>query len=433
MFPALLLTSLLCTPASEAAPLLPSNARFQLDVDESRWSSQLDGVGGKVIIQLSGKGNGRPAVFGVFADGPQPDVGGRTDEELQSWTPYLLPYDMRGVIELKAARAERPPFGTILTARGQGLLDGAPVDARVLLIPAADGLVEILAIDVRGSATLDQRLDEIIAGLTLDHPQVPIHTLPNGHLAMEAGYELDLPAGWRGLGTHEDTDDVFELVGVGIHQSARARVTFVRTDDRPLDGSDDRLMGCRAIGTLDEPTQVLDPARDPAYASNFLNAVHVLAEGGALLSDGRDGSVEVLLQVEEGAVPIEIEPGAVEEVRLVMAGDRPAYRWDGDGTRDGVPIRYAAFYTSYDDVELYCFGLGPIDDDRFSADFEATMATLRVTDGERHPMADSLRTRYLRWWPFPFPAIELPWLGILGVLGVSMSMMVLGIARSRQD
>lgn len=248
---------------------------------------------------------------------------------------------------------------------------------------------------------LDAVVEEVLGMLEIKKEPLPDDELPTGRVTADAGYELELPSGWRAL-TEEEARrrSAARIAGDGSYSGSLAELFVVDTAHLSED-----VFNCEADanGTL----EVIDPERSPRAAENFLTMAEVSLKGGRFRFV--DGTEERFVDVMTETPVIPEGEGSLDFIDL---GDREAYLWKVSGTLYDDPVEAAVFYTSYDDVSLTCYAIADEDQDSRIGSFEKAMRSLSVIDGINHPMHFSLKARYIRWWPSSNPLLQLYWLPI---------------------
>jgi len=403
MFGSLLTCLAVCLGSASASELRVKELPLSLTVPDGRWQwnvSQADS------IDLWGSVRGLPRFHVEHFQTPQPDPEVVNLEQFKDLLTHQFTSEGRlDQIQVEPRAVEG--LGTTMLVTGRQHFGPSQVDVRMVVVPDARGLVALYGADLVGSPGLARRMDELLAGLHLDHPPIPRDQLPYGHVTLPAGYELDLPDHWRMLTADEAPGDARELIEGGQHNRQVGQATFV--DTRTLMSDDDQLhtFVCRAMYSPTEPLQPLEPAHDPVAASNLLARLTVLIGGGTLQhGEGWTGDVLSWHVRGDGAV-VDVGETDPQSVTIEKLTDRPAFRWQGPGTWMGSKVSVGAWLTSWDDLELYCVGIFPAEESSGLAEFDQAIRSLRVTDAEHHPMYVSLRTRYINWWPWSHPLLQI--------------------------
>lgn len=250
-----------------------------------------------------------------------------------------------------------------------------------------------------------EHLDEVVAAvmemLEVEKEPIPEDELPFGKVTAEAGYELELPSGWRAL-TEEEARrrSAARIAGEGGYSGSLADLFVVDTHHLS-----EQVFNC--VAAADGTLEVIDPKRSQHAAQNFLTMAEVSLKGGRFRFV--DGTDERFIDVMTETPVVPEGEGTLDFIQL---GDREAYLWKVKGTLYDDPVEAAVFYTSYDDVSLTCYAIADKDEDSRIGSFEKAMRSLSVIDGINHPMRFSLKARYIRWWPSSNPLLQLYWLPI---------------------
>lgn len=388
---------------ADAAELRVKGLPLSLTVPDARW--QWD-TSQERVLELWSPTRGVPRFHVEHLQTAQPDPETADLEAFED----LLKHRFEATGHLDQTHAELHPvdgLGMTLLASGRQQTSGSKLDLRVVVVPDAGGLVAMYGFDLAGSPGLTRRTDELLSSLHLDHPPLSHDQLGYGHVTQVVGYELDLPERWRMLSPDESPNDAVELVEGGAHALQAAQATYVDTATLLSDAELARAFVCRAKSTAVAPLQIVNPRHDPIPAGNLLARLGVLI-GGGTLQQGNDWLDQALAwRFRTDDIVVKLAPSDPQDVHIETLADRDAFRWQGRGTRMGEPVTVGAWYTSWDDVELYCVAVIPQHDDEALAAFDQAMHTLRVTDAEHHPMYVSFRTRYVNWWPWSHPLVQI--------------------------
>ncbi len=245
----------------------------------------------------------------------------------------------------------------------------------------------------------DEVLREVLSMLRITRPPVPPDQLPVGEVEAPAGYRLTLPDGWRALTEEEARHRSTARVGGSSARSGAWANLFV-VDTSTLDRD---VFTCTAAadGTL----EILDPAKDPRAGENFRTFARVRLKGGQYrIATGTEESfVEVIPERP-------VHPEGEGELSFIRLADREAYYFQTDGLLFNEPVRAGVFYTAWDDVGLTCIAVEDDDTPGLLGTFRQVMEGLEVVDGAEHPMPLTLRSAYIRWWPWTHPLLQLYWL-----------------------
>lgn len=283
------------------------------------------------------------------------------------------------------------------------------------LYPVRAGLNASIVV---GVATPEEALaaaDELASYTAFYDGPVAEADLPYGHHVEDAGYELDLPEGFRALTERERLTLNGEPVGGNSgFGGALAYQTFL--DPSSLGGWSS--FGCVAYSA--DTLEIVAPAKAPGLADNYRLMAAIMMKGGSYKVDGgkpvRGRSADLL----DGR-SIVVDPAVAGALTTVDLGDRDAYLWRTQGVRTSSteadePVEVMSFYTAWSDVNLHCQAAAPADRVALLDSFETSVRSARVTDGELHPLELGLMARYKRWWPYTNPLAQLYWLPIPIVL-----------------
>lgn len=251
-------------------------------------------------------------------------------------------------------------------------------------------------------------LDEALNMVAVKAPPLPSSELRYGLVTADAGYTITLPDGWRAL-TQEETRkiDSTRISGEGAFAGRMTNLFII--DATHLSRS---VFHCKAeaVGTL----EILDPKKSPVALENFKTYARVALRGGRykLISGAEEAQIDI-------ANLDPVTPKEEGEVELVQLGTHEAYYWPVKGEQYDVPAEGAIFYTAYGDVGLTCVGSFTDKEPGALARFEQAVHSIKILDGEKHPMPLSMRAKYIRWWPYsPYvnPWLQLYWVPIPIVL-----------------
>ena len=313
---------------------------------------------------------------------------------------------------------QSPTLGAILRGTAQVELPDRPDQVGRLVLDLVPRRAGLDAFVVVGVATPEEALaaaDELGAMASFYDGPVPQADLPFGHVVESAGYELDLPDGFRALTERERMALNGEPVGGNSgFGGALAYQTFL--DPRSQSGQ--AAFGCVAYSA--DTLEIVQPDKAPKLAGNYRTMARVMLKGGSYAVDGgkpiRGRAADML-----GAGTVIVAPEAEGQLSTVELGDRAGYLWRVEGTRtvtgdEPEPVQVATFYTAWSDVNLHCQATAAADQVALIDSFEQAVRSLRVTDGAEHPLELGLMARYKRWWPYTNPLSQLYWLPIPIVL-----------------
>jgi|GEM_PF-2100531 len=316
------------------------------------------------------------------------------------------------------ALIDSPTLGQIIEGKGAIELPGREDETgRIIvdLVPVRAGVDAIALVGVATPEEADAALAQLTAMTAFYDGPLAWDQLPIGHVVEDAGYEIDLPEGFRALTERERLALNGEPVGGNSgFGGALAYQTFL--DPSTLDGW--RSFACVAFSA--DTLEVVDPDKAPRLGANYRLASQVMLKGGSYkVSGGKDirGRSADLLDARN----VQVDPTDAGTLHTIDLGDRDGYLWRGTGDKSSTggetqAVQIATFYTAWDDVNLQCQAVAPGDKAELLDQFEASMRTLRVTDGIQHPLTLGLMARYKRWWPYSNPLAQLYWLPIPIVL-----------------
>lgn len=375
-------------------------------------------------IQLARPGQ-RPPKIGIGGEENfQPDLARTSDAGIRNLLKETVPGTGEVPETITVAHTHHDKLGDLVIASYTvpGADKAPDLDFRVALLPVEAGFAWFVGADLAGSEALEPGLDEVLGISAVPRPAVPDGEFQTGHFASPAGYELDLPEGWRALtesemgllSTERITDGPFR--GKPVHQ--------VFVDPRPERGdlADVPWITCAATGTEDAPLEVMHEDRSPAHAEVYRARARAFLRK-ASLTDAKGKRISLSRVDPTGGIPIEVPKGEPGELSYLSVGDREGYLWKGTATFMDKPVRVATFYTTWDNVSLDCATMAREGDDTTLDLFERAMASLRVTDAANHPEQLTLMSKYKRWWPYSQPWLQLYWLPIpLFLIGVFVAM-----------
>lgn len=313
---------------------------------------------------------------------------------------------------------QSPTLGAIVRGVAQVELPDRPDETGRLvldLVPRRAGLDAVVVVGVATPEEASAAADELEAMAGFYDGPVAAADLPFGHVVEDAGYELDLPQGFRALTERERLALNGEPVGGNSgFGGALAYQTFF--DPQSQDAR--AAFGCVAYSA--DTLEIVQPEKAPRLADNYRRMARTMLKGGSYAVDGgkpvRGRPADLL-----GSGTIVVDPEAEGQLTTLELGDRAGYLWRVEGARtvtgaDPTPTVVATFYTAWSDVNLHCQAAAPADQVALLDQFEQSVRTLRVTDGAAHPLELGLMARYKRWWPYTNPLAQLYWLPIPIVL-----------------
>jgi hypothetical protein len=244
-----------------------------------------------------------------------------------------------------------------------------------------------------------EQLGAALGLLEVTRAPVALDELPTGRIDAPAGYSLELPTGWRALTPLEARGmSTARIAGEGPYAGQLANMFVV--DEASLEGL---IFTCEA--TADVTLEVLDPSKSPLAGENFLTYARVMLRGGRVrISTGID---ELFV---DSLSELPIHPKDDGALAFIPLQTRDAYLWRVKGTVFEEPAEAAVFYTNWDDVGLSCFAIAEAGEEGRLGTFDQTLRAATVTDGANHPAPLSMKARYVRWWPYGHPALQLYWL-----------------------
>ena len=240
-------------------------------------------------------------------------------------------------------------------------------------------------------------VEEVIGMVKIHEPALPPEELRYGTVHADAGYTLDLPAGWRALTDKEaQALDRTRLAGEGPFNSKLAKLYLIDVK------RDEGVAECHA--SVGDALEVLAPEKSARAIENFQIYARARLRGGKVrvVTGTEDTVTQVITEV-----PITLEQE--QEVRWVSLGDREAYLWQVSGDALGDPLMASVFYTTYADVGLLCTAWSDPGDEARLTTFEGVIQGIRIDESESHPMAMTLKGRYTRWWFSAHPLLQLYW------------------------
>jgi hypothetical protein len=249
----------------------------------------------------------------------------------------------------------------------------------------------------RGAEVLAEVLDMIL----VLKPPLATEDLPFGQLELPTGYSLELPLGWRALTEGESlARSTLRVAGDGPFSGQVAHLYVVAPSKL-----DEDIFQCTT--SADPPLYVLDPHKSPSARENFLTYAKATFEGGRYRI--RTGAQERFVEVSVDLPVVSTETPSLEFLELA---DRQAYFLLTSGTVYEEPRKVALFYTAWGDVALRCMTVvepGEVQEATLET-FKMTVTGIGITEGESHPLPLSMKARYVRWWPFAHPLLQLYWL-----------------------
>jgi hypothetical protein len=239
--------------------------------------------------------------------------------------------------------------------------------------------------------------EDVLSYLKLHEPALPKEELRYGSVHADAGYSVELPTGWRALTDKEAQRlDRTRLAGEGPFNSKLAKLYIIDVE------RDEAVAQCQA--TTGDALEVIEPGKSPRAVENFQTYAKVALRGGKVRVV--TGTEETVTQVVT-EMPIELKSS--EDIRWVSLGDREAYMWSVEGVAFDDPFSASVFYTTYADVGLACTAWADPSEKARLQTFEGVVEKLVVDEGEKHPMAMTLKGRYTRWWFSANPLLQLYW------------------------
>ncbi len=314
--------------------------------------------------------------------------------------------------DLTAERVEREDLGTTILYRASGSAEGIELEMLFASFTVESGGAHV-SVGARTQEDASEALEEVLAELSIIRPPLSDADLGFGGYTGDVGFSIDLPPTMRAVTSDElGISDGLQLIESGQHQGAKKLALFV--DPADLDGR--KVFTCTA-GSV--PIEVLDPAKSPPHAANFRNRVRSLVSGGALHfeSSGRDMRTDTRLL--GGTAYIE----ATEEgdLALIDLGDREAYLWRVPAKDGELEMTILALYTAWDSIGLDCAYYAQDPEDPFLTEVEASLRSIRITDGAEHRMRLSVSAQYIKLWPWTHPMLQVWWFGAvffgLGIVG----------------
>ncbi len=327
--------------------------------------------------------------------------------DLEAVSPNLLPY-LRKVIDedLKfeageILNEEHPMLGTVLLLPMVVHDDFMEQDLwSELAVFAVEGHgVMATATSSMSAEMATEQLHAVLDMLHVTKPPVPLEELPTGQLDAPAGYRIELPTGWRALTpTEARVLATTRIAGEGPFSGQFANLFVV--DTASLEGL---IFHCEAMA--DATLEILAPAKSPSAAENFLTYARVMLRGGRVrIATGID---EIFVDALSDLPLHPKDEGALEFINLQ---NREAYLWRVKGTLFEKPAEASFFYTNWDDVGLTCLAIAEAGEEGRLGTFDQIVRGISVIDGPNHPSHLSMRSHYVRWWPYSHPALQLYWL-----------------------
>jgi len=341
-----------------------------------------------------------PAAFGIVSwiSGYQPSLSRDNASMLLDRVPSL-PGVETGPEDIEISLLEE--LGPTLIARTVG--ETATLDIRLLsALFGVDAGVGFIRVATRTQEQSDEALAEIIGGLNIAKPGLSSHDLHFGHHAAEAGYTLDLPASFRAL-TDPESRRLGLTATIESSEAGTAKSQEVFLDPTDLTGQ--RSFGC---GATQGAIEVVDPAKSAAYHHRYQQRVSTALRDRAY-------AIDDILQSPWVAAPtpvraVHISPNDPGTLALVDLEDRNGYLWRIPALRGNADGMVLALYTSWDNISLDCLFYTDDAADPLLEEIDTAMRSLRVTDGEYHPMRLSVHAQYVALWPFTHPLLQIWWM-----------------------
>ena len=257
--------------------------------------------------------------------------------------------------------------------------------------------IQVVSISSADLTVAEMVMTDVVSFLTIHDQPLEQDALRYGTVQADAGYSIELPNGWRALTDKEAQRlDRTRLAGEGPFNSKLAKLYVIDVE------RDQHVGACHA--STGDALEVLDPAKSTKAVENFTTYAKVALRGG---------KVRVITGTEEtvtqAVTELPIEVKSSKDVRWVNLGDREAYIWEVQGEAFDEPVSATVFYTTYADVGLLCTAWADEGDEARLHTFEGVVEKLKVTEGEKHPMALTLKGRYTRWWFSANPLLQLYW------------------------
>ncbi len=281
----------------------------------------------------------------------------------------------------------------------------------VSLYPVRAGLNGTVVVGVTEPDRLVSAEQELASMVTFFNGPVADKDMPTGHIADAAGYELDLPDGFRALTERERT--ALRGEPVGGNSGYGGALSYQWYFDPSSDGGHQGF-GCAAFSA--DTLEIVDPVKAPKLADNYRLVAALMLKGGAYKVDGGKpirGRPSDLLDSRS----LVVDPAVAGDLQTIKLADRPAYLWRTQGKRvaaagDEEDVVVSTFYTAYGDVNLHCQAVAPTTDASLIDQFDQVMGTVAITDPVAHPLDLGLMARYKQWWPYNHPLMQLYWLPI---------------------
>ena len=319
--------------------------------------------------------------------------------------------------EMRTEVTQRDAIGTLLLARGTGTGDGIEVEMLFGFFAVASGSVR-MNFGARTQEDTDEAMEELLAGLSLIRPPLGDDLLGFGAYTAEVGFTIDLPDRLRAVTAEEarlmGADDTIQG---GMQQGKHRHSVFID----PAEINDESTFSCTANSGASE---VVDPAKSKLHEENHRARTRAIQRGGSFSTQNVAGRVHTNVNLQGAAV--EIAPTAVGLFELVELGDREGYLWKVIGTEGDAEVTVLTLYTAWDNIGLDCSYYATNPDDPLLAEIEEAMRSIRVVDGEQHPMRLSMNAQYIKLWPFQHWLLQIWWFGALVcILGGLLTLWVL--------
>jgi hypothetical protein len=326
---------------------------------------------------------------------------------LEAIRPTLLS-DLRKVIdeELQYEVGEltswqHPVLGTVLTAPLSVHDDFMEMDfwSEFAFFAIESHGVIAMTMSSMDAEMAETQLRTVLDLLVVTKPALALSDIPAGKIEAPAGYNIELPTGWRDLPPMAARVlSSSRIAGEGPYSGKLSNLYVV--DDASMEGL---VFHCEAMA--DVTLEVLDPTKSPQAAENLLTYARVMLRGGRVrIATG----VEELFIDSLSDQPVQtIGDGNLEFIHL---DTREAYLWRVKGTIFEEPAEAAFFYTNWDDIGLTCEAKVMAGEEGRLGTFDQIMRNISVVDGLEHTPHLSMKARYVRTWPFGHPALQLYWL-----------------------
>ena len=383
---------------------------------------------GDMLLEISRLDDSVQVVFGLdqtfqpFLDKGAPTAPPLILVESMEIEDYAIP------TEWETSLSEHPTVGTLWTAVGsteipppppQYYADGTliesdapteptPLTVQLGVFAVEFGYVGFVAIGLDAEA-LAADVTQLLDWTTVTAKPKPLSEFTVGPAVstMKAGWSVTVPEGWRALSDKEVKGLAPSSVGGDTEfGGARSHAMFVDTTDF----TGERHFTCSALSYPEKPTEVVDPERSPDHGNRYKIFSKLRLRGGKYKN--ARGEEMGLDRVDDltSPLPVKIEPGAEGTLGMVNLPDRDGYLWRIQGTRGDEAMEVATFATAWEEIGLDCNMVVRPENVADLQIFEKAMATVTVTDGERHPHVLGARGWYRKHWPFTHPALQVWWI-----------------------